>query len=105
MLTAGINFKNFKKKTNILKINKKLRLIINEKNQTIESLTKKYKNSFNRKILKKYRSSLDYRIIGMGGSILGAQAIYQFLKHKIKKKFIFVDNLQNNEIKNQKKNL
>ena len=103
MLTAGINFKNFKKKTNILKINKKLRLIINEKNQTIESLTKKYKNSFNRKILKKYRSSLDYRIIGMGGSILGAQAIYQFLKHKIKKKFIFVDNLQNNEIKNQKK--
>ena len=103
MLTAGINFKNFKKKTNILKINKKLQLIINEKNQTIESLTKKYKNSFNRKILNKYRSSLDFRIIGMGGSILGAQAIYQFLKHKIKKNFIFVDNLQNNEIKNQKK--
>ncbi len=103
MLTAGINFKNFKKKTNILKIKKKLKLIINEKNQTIESLTKKYKNSFNRKILKKYRSSLDYRIIGMGGSILGAQAIYQFLKHKIKKKFVFVDNLQNNELKNQKK--
>ena len=103
MLTTGINFKNFKKKTSISKINKKLKLIINEKNQTIESLSTKYKNSFHRKILKKYRSSLDYRIIGMGGSILGAQAIYQFLKHKIKKKFIFVDNLQNNEIKNKKK--
>ena len=105
MLTTGINFKNFKKKTSISKINKKLKLIINEKNQTIESLSTKYKNSFHRKILKKYRSSLDYRIIGMGGSILGAQAIYQFLKHKIKKKFIFVDNLQNNEIKNQKKKI
>ena len=103
MLTAGINFKNFKKKTNISKINKKLKLIINEKNQIIESLSKKYKNSFNRKIIKKFKSSIDYRIIGMGGSILGSQAIYQFLKHKIKKNFIFVNNLQNNEIKNQKK--
>ena len=103
MLTAGINFKNFRKKNNISKINKKLKLIINEKNQIIESLSKKYKNSFNRKIIKKFKSSIDYRIIGMGGSILGSQAIYQFLKHKIKKNFIFVNNLQNNEIKNQKK--
>ena len=30
----------------------------------------------------------------MGGSTLGAQAIYDFLKNKIKKKFIFVDNLK-----------
>ena len=29
----------------------------------------------------------------MGGSILGAEAIYQFLKFKIKKKFVFIDNL------------
>ena len=28
----------------------------------------------------------------MGGSILGTQAIYDFLKHKIKKNFIFIDN-------------
>ncbi len=32
-------------------------------------------------------------VIGMGGSILGSKAIYSFLKHKIKKKFIFIDNL------------
>ena len=31
----------------------------------------------------------------MGGSILGAQAIYEFLKHKIKKNFLFINNLQN----------
>ena len=29
----------------------------------------------------------------MGGSILGTKAIYSFLKHKIKKKFVFIDNL------------
>ena len=36
----------------------------------------------------------------MGGSTLGAQAIYDFLKKKIKKNFIFVDNL--NAFKNKK---
>ena len=30
----------------------------------------------------------------MGGSILGSQAIYQFLNDKIKKKFYFINNLQ-----------
>ena len=30
----------------------------------------------------------------MGGSTLGAQAIYDFLNHKIKSKFLFIDNLQ-----------
>ncbi|MFL2889894.1 MAG: SIS domain-containing protein [Pelagibacteraceae bacterium] len=32
-------------------------------------------------------------VIGMGGSILGAQAIYTFLKRKINKKFFFVNNI------------
>ena len=31
-----------------------------------------------------------FRIIGMGGSSLGAQAIYDFLKKKIKKNFYFL---------------
>ena len=30
----------------------------------------------------------------MGGSILGTEAIYDFLKHKIKKNFYFINNLQ-----------
>ena len=33
-------------------------------------------------------------MIGMGGSILGSEAIYSFLKDKIKKKFYFINNLQ-----------
>ena len=39
----------------------------------------------------------------MGGSTLGAQAIYDFLKKKIKKNFIFVDNLNVFENKKVKK--
>ncbi len=35
----------------------------------------------------------------MGGSILGAEAIYYFLKHKVKKKFVFYNNLQCKNIK------
>ena len=41
----------------------------------------------------------------MGGSTLGAQAIYDFLNHKIKKNFYFIDNLQTNRIKCNKKKL
>ena len=39
----------------------------------------------------------------MGGSTLGTQAIYDFLKDKIKKNFLFVDNLQANQKKKDKK--
>ena len=41
----------------------------------------------------------------MGGSSLGTRAIYSFLKHKIKKKLIFFDNLETNKIKDKKKHL
>ena len=37
----------------------------------------------------------------MGGSILGAKAIYDFLSHKIKK-VIFIDNLRDQKIDNKK---
>ena len=50
---------------------------------------------------KKYKTIV---IIGMGGSILGTKAIYSFLKHKIKKKLIFLDNLDENYLKQIKKN-
>ena len=40
----------------------------------------------------------------MGGSTIGAQAIYDFLNHKIRSKFNFVDNLQPNRKLNNKKN-
>ena len=40
----------------------------------------------------------------MGGSVLGAEAIYNFLKFKIKKEFIFLNNLKSGVNKKIKKN-
>ena len=105
MFTQNISFKNFLIKKKKLVIKKNLNQILNEKNQVISSLSKSYKDSFNKKNTKYFNKKFDYRIIGMGGSTLGAQAIYDFLKKKIKKKFIFVDNLNALENKKEKKNL
>ena len=105
MFTKNISFKNFLIKKKNLTVKKNLNLILNEKDQIIHSLSKFYKDSFNKKNIKHFNKKLDYRIIGMGGSTLGAQAIYDFLKKKIKKIFIFVDNLNAFENKKAKKNL
>ena len=104
MLTENISFKNFLTKKKILITKKNLNLILNEKNQLIRSLSKSYKDSFSKKNTKHFNKKFDYRVIGMGGSTLGAQAIYDFLKKKIKKKFTFVDNLNAFENKKLKKN-
>ena len=104
MLTSGINFINFKKKFKSSQIKKRLReLIFNKNNKVIESLSNNYKYSFNKYGLKKYKNNSHFRIIGMGGSSLGTQTIYDFLGNKIKKKFTFIDNLQSNQKKNEKK--
>ena len=105
MFTKNISFKNFLIRKKNLAVKKNLNLILNEKDQIIHSLSKFYKDSFNKKNIKHFNKKLDYRIIGMGGSTLGAQAIYDFLKKKIKKIFIFVDNLNAFENKKAKKNL
>ncbi|MDB3890055.1 glucose-6-phosphate isomerase [Candidatus Pelagibacter sp.] len=105
MLTQNISFKNFLIKKKKLIVKKNLNLILNEKNQVICSLSKSYKDSFSKKNTKYFNKRFDYRIIGMGGSTLGAQAIYDFLKKKIKKNFIFVDNLNAFKNKKAKKNL
>ena len=102
MLTSGINFINFKSKVKSVKLKQKLNSIIKNKTQVINSLGRKYKDSFYKKQLIKYKKSSNFRIIGMGGSTLGAQTIYDFLKSKIKKNFIFVDNLQPKNKKEKK---
>ena len=86
MLTRNIDFKNFKIKKNTQKVKKKLKKLLQENNEVIKSLRKTYKNSYSRKLVNKYNKGLNYRVIGMGGSTLGAQTIYDFLGKKIKKK-------------------
>ena len=104
MFTKNIYFKNFKTKTHFKSINKKLKDILNNKNEVINSLSVNYKNSFDKKKFKKKYNNLNFRVIGMGGSVLGSQTIYDFLKKKIKKKFIFINNLQALTKKSDQKN-
>ena len=105
MLTKNISFKNFKVKKNNSKIKRIFSSLIKEKNEVLLSMSKNYKNSFNNKILNKYKNNYNFRVIGMGGSTLGTQAIYDFLENKIKKKFSFLDNLQANKERNEKKKI
>ena len=103
MLTKGINFVNFKTKKYSSPVKKNLISILKKKNEVLNSLKQNYRNNFTNKLLFKYKKNIDYRVIGMGGSSLGTQTIYEFLKHKIKKNFVFTDNLQTNSIKDKKK--
>ena len=97
-----INFKNkkiknIKAKTNNLKEYEWLKNY-----PLLKSFTKNFKYSYSKKDINKYKFYKDFRLIGMGGSILGTEAIYQFLRHKIKKNFYFHNNLIP-QIKNLKK--
>ena len=104
MLTKNIKFKLFKKTKLNKKLKKNLNSFINEENFVIQSLTREYKYNFTKKKIIKYKNFINYRVIGMGGSSLGIQAIYDFLNHKIKKKFEFIDNLKSHLKKKTKKN-
>ena len=103
MLTKNIKLKLFTKKKLNKNLKKKLINLLNEENFIIKSLKKEYKNNFNKKTISKFKNFINYRVIGMGGSSLGTQAIYDFLEHKIKKKFEFLDNLKSHIKKNKKK--
>ncbi len=102
MLTSGISFVNFNKKNKSLRLRKNLQSIINDKNEILNSLSNNYRDSFKKNFVDKYKAFSNYRVIGMGGSILGTRTIYEFLKHKIKKNFLFIDNLQNTLSKSKK---
>ena len=93
MLTPRINFKNFQVKKNSKVIKKDINYLLNLNNELINSLKKNYKFSYKKKLIHKYKKFSNVRVFGMGGSILGTQAIYDFLKHKIKKNFYFINNL------------
>ena len=93
MLTSRIIFTNFKVKINNFLVKRELTNLLKKNDEVVKSLSLNYSYSFNIKKLKKFKNKKFFRIIGIGGSILGAKAIYYFLKNKIKKKFVFVDNL------------
>ena len=97
-----INFKNKKIKNIKAKINNLKKYEWLKNYPLLKSFTKSFKYSYSKKDINKYKFYKDFRLIGMGGSILGTEAIYQFLRHKIKKNFYFHNNLIP-QIKNLKK--
>ena len=115
MKNKKITYKNFIHKKNLnLKMNKnlgnnfnkyikKIYVNLDTTKDTFHSLSRKFKLNFKIDEIKKFKKFKTVTIIGMGGSILGSKAIYYFLKKKIKKKFIFLDNIDENKINNLKK--
>ena len=99
MLTSNIKFKNFNIKK-IKKIKNFKKEIWFKKIKLLESLKTNYKYSYSKMQIQKISKDKNFRLIGMGGSTLGAETIYQFLNHKVKKKFIFINNL-NSKIKDE----
>ena len=105
MLSSRIKFTNFQ----IIKKNKiSLSRSFFQPNNLLlkfpilKTLSSNYKYSFNKKIIKRLNRYSTFRLIGMGGSTLGVEAIYQFLQNKTKKKFIFINNLKPILSKNEK---
>lgn len=62
-----------------------------------------FKLNFKTKDLVKFKKFKNIVVIGMGGSILGTESIYFFLKKKIKKKFYFLSDLDADKINDLKK--
>ena len=105
MLTKNIRLKGFgitkNKKKIALQVSKKLNFY--KKSRLINSFSENYRFDFNNNSVNKFKKYTNFNLIGMGGSSLGAKAIYNFMKPKIKKKFNFLDNLnsRNNNQKNK----
>jgi len=105
-----IIYKNFIQKEffnskNNKKINKKFFDILNSitfnldsSKSVISSLNNKYKFNFRIKDLNRFKKFNTVVVVGMGGSILGSEAIYFFLKKRIKKDFIFLNNIDEDEL-------
>ena len=89
-------FKNFLNIKKNFKIKKDFQNLLKNQPSFFETLKPTYKYSYSKKIITKYKKFSNIRIIGMGGSILGTEAIFNFFKKKIKKKLTFVNNLNSN---------
>ena len=107
MFFKSIKIKNFSKKfrksssKNLMLSFKKF---IDSNNNILLSMKNNYKDSYNKKLILDLKKFKNVNLIGMGGSSLGAKAIYSFLGSK--KKFYFFDNFSNFKFKqNDKKNI
>ena len=100
MKNKKIIYKNSLKNKSSLKLSKNfdhlykdIKFNLDIRRDNFHILSKNYKLNFKNKDLKKFQRFKNIAVIGMGGSILGAEAMFNFFENKIKKNFIFFDNI------------
>ncbi len=99
-------FKRYSK--NFEKIFLELKKDLKNKKKTLSVLDDQLHLNIKISKLKNFKRFKTIAIIGMGGSILGTEAIYNFLDHKINKRTYFFNNINENKIldfKKKQKNL
>ena len=101
MLKIGLDFDN-----NLISYDKifhKVEKEIQSPKETLNVLDRNYQFNFKIENLKRFMRFKSIALVGMGGSILGSEAIYRFLKIKIKKKIYFFNDLDEGKINSIKK--
>jgi glucose-6-phosphate isomerase len=89
------------KKIDLFKISSSIDRIkknLNKKN-VYNLFSKRFKLNFNESELRKFKKLKSVVVIGMGGSVLGSKAIHSLMEHKIKRNFIFMDNIDQSFLK------
>ena len=76
---------------------------IENPSRTENVLNKDFKFNFHFNNLKKFKKFKTIALIGMGGSILGSEALKNFLEEKVKKKIYFFNDLDQKKILDIKK--
>jgi len=94
-----------KNKKIVLEFLEKIKKNIHITKDIFHTFSKNYKFDFRDRELKKFKKFKSIVVIGVGGSILGAKAIHSFMEHKVKKNFMFLDNLDENSFKKIKKKI
>ena len=74
-------------------IEKEVSAQIDEPENVYNILSENFRLNFKIRDLEKFKKYQNIAIIGMGGSVLGSNAIFKFLENKIKKKLFFFDNI------------
>ena len=100
----NLNSESLKKfKIKFEKIFASIKQDVKDIKKTLNILDSNFNFNFKIKNLNKFKKYKTIAIIGMGGSILGAEAIYQFLGKKINKEVYFFNDLNENQISSFKK--
>jgi len=86
-----------------LKVLDNLKYNLEKKQNLLNSFNQDFKLNFNSKNLSRFKKFKTVTVIGMGGSILGTEAIHHFLGQKVKKEFIFLNDLNEDHIKSVKR--